>query len=388
MIDQRVSMLLIEDNPGDARLIVELIKEAIEFKCSIDVAVTLNEGSQKLDERSFDVVLLDLTLPDSNGLETYRHLSEKHPNAPVIVLTGMDDSEMALAAVKIGAQDYLQKTGLTGELLVKSIVFAIERKRAQIELVKLNDELEEKVIERTEELARALEEEKELGEMKSSFVTMASHEFRTPLSGILSATELIQKYNNLGVTDKQEKHLTRIKKSVRQLVNILNDFLSIEQIEQGKVEAHKAEFNLNHFAQEIVNDLSSITKENQKIVYNYSGDEEVYLDKKILHSVISNLLSNSIKYSDSQIDFSISVQNGLMSIEVIDYGIGIPLEDQKHLFSKFFRAKNATNIQGTGLGLNIVKSYIELMGGKISVDSIPGEKTNFTIKLPQSTHRQ
>jgi len=380
-------MLLIEDNPGDARLIVELIKEAIDFKCSINVAVTLKEGTEKLNQDHYDIILLDLSLPDSHGIETYINLSQKHPNIPVIVLTGLDDSELALKAVKIGAQDYLQKTGLTGDLLVKSIVFSIERKRAQIELVKLNDELEEKVAARTEELARALEEEKEVGEMKSSFVTMASHEFRTPLSGILTATELIEKYNKLDIKDKQAKHLNRIKKSVRQLVNILNDFLSIEQIEQGKIEANKADFNLNQFASELVNDISSITKENQEIVYSYIGDEEVYLDKKILTSIISNLLSNSIKYSDAQIDFTISVHNSIVNICVTDYGIGIPLEDQKHLFSKFFRAKNATNIQGTGLGLNIVKSYVELLGGEITLDSTPKVKTTFAIEIPISIYK-
>lgn len=262
-----------------------------------------------------------------------------------------------------------------------------QRKMAEEQLLKINEELENKVRERTLELTHALEKEKELNEMKSRFVSIASHEFRTPLSAILSSTSLVEHYVNPEQEEKRKKHIDRIKSSVRNLTSILDDFLSLEKLEQGKVEAHSTEFNLKEFIEDAIEEMEGMSKrKHQKFNYNYTGTEEVYQDKKILRNVLLNLLSNAVKYSPEgkEIHVSAEVKGGKAFFAVRDEGIGIPEEAQKKLFDKFFRAKNATNIQGTGLGLNIVKRYVELLDGTISFTSKENVGTTFTVEFPKT----
>lgn len=250
------------------------------------------------------------------------------------------------------------------------------------------EELEAKVKERTLELTRSLEREKVLSEMKSRFVSIASHEFRTPLSAILSSLALIETYSKEEQEEKRKKHIDRIKSSVRDLTAILNDFLLLDKAEQGKIEIFNEAFNLRDFAGDIAEEVSGMLKQGQEVILTYIGDEEIIQDKKILKSIFLNLLSNAIKYSpeDKMICFSIEIANSLVMVNVKDEGIGIPEEDQQNLFGKFYRAKNVTNIQGTGLGLNIVQKYVELISGAISFESKPGVGTIFRIEFPQNFH--
>jgi len=250
------------------------------------------------------------------------------------------------------------------------------------------DELEAKVKERTLELTQSLEREKELNEMKSRFVSIASHEFRTPLSTIMTSVSLIGAYNKEGQEEKRKKHIDRISSAVNNLTNILNDYLSLDKLGQGKVEIIKESFDLHRFASEIIEDLNGLLKPGQHIVLLHQGDAVVFQDKKILKNMFLNILSNAIKYSgeDQEILLSIEVSNNAVIIEVKDHGIGIPEEEQKQLFTKFFRAKNASNIQGTGLGLYIVSKYVELMDGVIGFSSIPDQGTTFTIEFPQNNY--
>jgi PAS domain S-box-containing protein len=262
-----------------------------------------------------------------------------------------------------------------------------QRKLAEEQLLKINEDLENKVKERTLELTYALEKEKELNEMKSRFVSIASHEFRTPLSAILSSTSLVDHYINPDQEEKRKKHIDRIKSSVRNLTSILDDFLSLEKLEQGKVEAHSSEFNLKEFIDDVIDEMDGMVKrKQQKVNFNYDGDEEVYQDKKILRNVLLNLLSNAVKYSPEgkEIHVSTVVKDGKVSVAIRDEGIGIPADAQKNMFDKFFRAKNATNIQGTGLGLNIVKRYVELLDGTISFTSKENIGTSFTVEFPKN----
>lgn len=262
-----------------------------------------------------------------------------------------------------------------------------QRKLAEEQLLKINEDLENKVKERTLELTHALEKEKELNEMKSRFVSIASHEFRTPLSAILSSTSLVEHYTTAEQEEKRKKHVDRIKSSVRNLTSILDDFLSLEKLEQGKVEAHSSEFNLKEFVADAIDEMDGMVKrKHQKVNFNYTGDEEVYQDKKILRNVLLNLLSNAVKYSPEgkEIHVTTEVKNGKAILAVRDEGIGIPDEAQKNLFDKFFRAKNATNIQGTGLGLNIVQRYVELLDGLIGFVSKENIGTTFTVEFPKT----
>ncbi len=273
------------------------------------------------------------------------------------------------------------------------------QKKNEIELSKLNHELEERVEKRTkalakaiddlaeskEELIKSLEKEKELNELKSRFVTTASHEFRTPLATILSSASLIEKYNEKEDESKRRKHLQRIQSSVNNLIEILNDFLSIGKLEEGVIRYKPEPLQVGDFVKTIINQNRAILKKDQKVNYHHiDGNHNAEADLQMFKNVILNLLSNAAKYSEEgqPIDITTEVINGIIELKVKDHGIGIPEKDQKHLFERFFRAKNAMNIEGTGLGLNIVKKYVELMHGSISFTSTLEEGTEFTIRIP------
>jgi len=262
-------------------------------------------------------------------------------------------------------------------LAVAFVTDITERKRT-------SEELEAKVKERTWELTQSLEREKELNEMKSRFVAMASHEFRTPLSAILSSLALAETYNKPDQEDKKKRHISRIKSSVKNLTVILDEFLSLDKVEHGKVELLKELFDLHEFAEDLTEEVNGMLKPGQKIDLVYTGQPTIVQDRKILRNIFLNLLSNAIKYSGEQQTVHLNVETGehLLRVMVRDEGIGIPEEEQKNLFNKFYRAKNATNIQGTGLGLNIVKRYVELLDGNISFISKANEGTTFTVDFP------
>lgn len=273
---------------------------------------------------------------------------------------------------------------LEGEMLAVAFITDITaRKRAEEDLKSLNEVLEQRVNDRTLRLSAALEREKELNEMKSRFVSMASHEFRTPLSAVLSSTSLIEQYNEAGQPDKCKKHIERIKSSVRNLTDILNDFLSLDKLEQGKIDIDKQPFDFNEFIRDTVEEVNNLLKPRQSIACYHQGERILYQDRKILRNVLLNLLSNACKYSEEgqEIILRTSIDRGAALIEVADHGIGIPEDEQKSLFNKFYRARNAINIQGTGLGLCIVRRYIELMGGHISFKSKKNEGTSFFVAL-------
>ena len=299
-------------------------------------------------------------------------------------------------------------------------------KKAEEKIRKLNEELEEKVIERTEELAsvvnkllntnkklqyeiqerksaenalrestkeiqKALEKEKELSELKSRFVSMASHEFRTPLSTILSSISLLSRYTESSQQEKRNKHITRIKSAVRNLNGILNDFLSLSKLEEGKIENNPLEFDIRELCPEVIDEMQGMLKDGQSIMHE--GLEEDILvkwDKRLVKNILFNLLSNAIKYSDEgkEIFLKERLEGDYVLFDIIDQGIGIPEADQAYLFTRFFRAANAMNIQGTGLGLNIVKRYIDLVGGSITFESQLNEGTTFTVCLPLHQNSQ
>jgi len=261
----------------------------------------------------------------------------------------------------------------------------------QILMVDLNITRKKKA---EEDMKRAYEKERQLNELKSRFVSMASHEFRTPLSTILSSSSLVEKYLDRAessdpavVKENTTRHLKRIKSSVGNLTSILNDFLSLDKLEQGKVEVKPTLFHIEKFAEELIEEIQGTLKKGQKIIYTHSGKTEVYIDKQMLKNILYNLISNAGKYSedDSKIEFASHLDKNGLTISVTDHGIGIPENDQMHLFERFFRAKNVTNIQGTGLGLNIVKRYADLIDAEVSFTSKEGKGTTFTITIDNSS---
>ena len=234
---------------------------------------------------------------------------------------------------------------------------------------------------------RALEKERHLNELKSRFVSMASHEFRTPLTSAMNSLTLLSKYIFVeGSEDKQERHVHRINSAILHLTNILNDFLSIDKLEEGKVAIHISEIDLPMFIEEAIEDMGGMQKTDQIINYNHEGLQLLSTDKMMLKTILNNLLSNAIKYSPngSIVTLDTSLDKDWFTIVVKDEGVGIPEEEQHQLFERFFRAKNVTEIQGTGLGLNIVKKYVEMVDGEISFVSENGEGTTFTIRIPNN----
>jgi PAS domain S-box-containing protein len=308
----------------------------------------------------------------------------------------------------------LSYTKIEGELMVMAFVSDItERKRAEEALKKSEEqlllyasELEKKVQARTEDLnstinalekevyvrkraedeaRKALERERELNELKSKFVSIASHEFRTPLSTVLSSAALIEKYNERKEKEKVTKHVQRIKSSVNHLTSILNDFLSLGKLEEGKIDLVNEPFSVPDFMTEVEEEIASTLKPGQKLAIDWRDmPREIYSDVRILRNILFNLISNASKYSEAGTTIFITCKNEGSNLAFIirDEGIGIPEEDQKHLFARFFRASNAGNIQGTGLGLNIVRRYVELLGGSISFASEYGKGSIFTVLIP------
>ena len=240
------------------------------------------------------------------------------------------------------------------------------------------------------DMINALNKERELNELKSRFVSMASHEFRTPLATVLSSVNLVIRHAENGNLESVAKHVGRIRNSVRNLTSILNDFLSLEKLEQGKVQFKPEEFSMCELARSVTEDIGGMTKDGQEVQLNCcpgvdscTSGKIKGLDPQLIRNILFNLLSNAIKYSkeNTVILLTIRIAERLI-ITVEDQGIGIPLEEQQHLLERFFRAKNATHIQGTGLGLNIVKKHVDLMSGTIGFKSIPEQGTTFEITLP------
>jgi len=303
-----------------------------------------------------------------------------------------------LAVSEVILNDRIIYTGIIHDLT--------DIKEAEQRLRLFNEELEEKVEARTNEIEKvinkllatnkvleereselkiALNAEKELNELKSRFVSMASHEFRTPLSTIMSSASLIGKYVNLEDNEKRTKHINRIKSAVNNLTGILNDFLSLSKIEEGKVILNFEQIELIELCDLVVDELKGLLKKGQKIQQSHNCKLNFISDKKIVKNILFNLLSNAIKYSgeNSIIECSITQDESNTLFKIVDKGLGIPENEQKNLFERFFRASNVENIQGTGLGLNIVRRYVHLLNGTIGFESILGQGTTFFVSIPK-----
>src|SRR5690606_15100519 len=227
--------------------------------------------------------------------------------------------------------------------------------------------------------------ERELGELKTKFLSLVSHEFKTPLSGILTSAVLASKYTEADQQEKREKHLKTIKSKVKYLNNILNDFLSIERIESGKTTYKFEVFPLSKVINEVVYNSNMLLKDGQRITYPENIDGIlINFDEKILELALTNLINNAIKYSSefSVIDVVVEQLENYLTIKIIDEGIGIPESEHKFIFNRYFRAENALLNQGTGIGLNIVKSHLESLGGKVVFKSVENQGSTFTIHCP------
>ncbi|AXP79521.1 Signal transduction histidine-protein kinase BarA [Mariniflexile rhizosphaerae] len=303
---------------------------------------------------------------------------------------------------------------INGESFVMALVIDISiRKQQELELLELNDQLEKKVSERTKTLSdtveelkivnkerdaeikkrieaqnkikNALKKEKELNELKTKFLSLVSHEFKTPLSGILTSAMLLSKYKLTEQQERRDKHIKTISDKVHYLNNILNDFLSIEKLDTGKINYKFSTFKISKIVNEVVYNANMLLKEGQEIKYPENIDDySMFQDEKIVELALSNLVHNAIKYSSENtlVDIQIKQNDKNTTFKIKDNGIGIPLNDQKNIFNRYFRAENALLTQGTGIGLNIVKSHLENLGGTISFTSEENMGSDFTFILP------
>ncbi|MHB8906256.1 MAG: PAS domain-containing sensor histidine kinase [Melioribacteraceae bacterium] len=282
-------------------------------------------------------------------------------------------------------------------------------KKAEEELHKYRNHLEDLVETRTKELDRtnkklqieiekekeiemmlqySLEKEKELNELKTRFISIASHEFRTPLTSILSSAELLKRYGKKWSEDKFNEHAEKIMSSIEYLTDLLDDVLTISRSESGKIVFNPLKIDLHLFCWDIIEELKFNEDKNHKLIFKYTADQEIFeLDPKLIRFILTNLLSNAFKYSPkgSKVEFLVFSTRDSVVMNVKDEGIGIPEEDRTHLFEPFYRTKNVGEIEGTGLGLSIVKRAVDLHNGAISYHSEIGKGTTFNIKLPRRT---
>ncbi len=274
------------------------------------------------------------------------------------------------------------------------IVYASElEKKVQTRTEDLNEtikKLENEVNERKkaeEEVRKLLVRERELNDLKSKFVSIASHEYSTPLSSVLSSNALIEQYKKKSDYEKIDKHTQSVRSSVNHLTSILNDFLSLGKLEEGKIEVEHQPVNLPMLFDDIREEMKPSLKEGQQILIDFKMDKDNFAtDSRILRNILFNLISNASKYSDVNKKILVGGSNDgeLLSISIRDEGIGIPELDQKYLFERFFRATNVSNIQGTGLGLTIVKRYVELLNGTLTFSSEQNRGSVFTVALSES----
>ncbi|MDZ7993497.1 MAG: hybrid sensor histidine kinase/response regulator [Nostoc sp. EfeVER01] len=382
VVSYSVKILLIEDNLASARLLQEFLKQAQSQEFTLVHVMRLGEALQELNQCNYDVILLDLTLPDSQGLSSLPPLIDRAPSIPIVVLTNTNDEELAIEAVRQGAQDYLVKRQVNVDVLVRSLRYAIERKQVLESLRTVNETLQTRVEERTAELVKA----NELNQFKSEFVSMLSHDIRNPLNTILLAAGLLQNQDERLTKEKKQNHLKMIRSAIKNMAKLLDEVTFIGKADSGNMGFEVICLDLEAFCRQMVDEVRLIANDKQlTLVFASFGQlNDALWDESLLRHILGNLLSNAIKYSlpGGMVRFELIGQEKAVIFRVQDWGIGIPQENQKRLFQPFRRADNVGNIPGTGLGLAIAKKCVDAHGGEIVVNSQVGVGTTFTVTLP------
>ncbi len=314
------------------------------------------------------------TFPVEVSLSTYIQNEERYVIAFVIDITKRKEIEENIV------QQQLQLEKVTDELRLLNADLELKVEQRTTILKEALQRLEESQT----EISQALDKERQLNEIKGRFVSMASHEFRTPLSTVLSSASLLDKYTAADDQEKRTRHIEKIKNSVKHLNNLLEDFLSMGKLDEGKIGIHLHEFDLAELIRDTIEEMNPALKSGQKVIFTCKDSYAITSDKNLIRNVLFNLLSNAIKFSEPSrpIHVTCVCKKNVAEVAVRDEGMGISKEDQEHLFSSFFRGKNVINIQGTGLGLHIVRRYIDLLKGSIKVESELGRGTTITFTIP------
>lgn len=334
----------------------------------------LNKNLQYVFVGGSEIQKLGYTTQDWVGHALFDKVSEEANAFAVPYLNRVFQGESVQFETRIKQSTYL----------VSAVPMIPDGKYINRALVVIQNITERKQAE--EEILRALTKQRELNEMKSKFVTIASHEFRTPLGTILSSADLAYQYHGLGDEENTAKHINRVKSSVKQLTEILNEFLQLGKIEEGAFQPSPTEFSLSECCEALMEEMNTLKKQGQEIIYTHEGNQDiVVLDRQHTRNILVNLLSNAIKYSPpgKRIWVKAFANKDHVEFQVKDEGIGIAEEEKAQIYDAFFRAHNASNIQGTGLGLNIVQRYLKLMKGTISMESELNKGSTFTVRIPQ-----
>lgn len=355
-------------------------KDGSIFPCFLSVSEVLLENKRIFTGIVHDITPLKLA---ESGLRDYATKLEE-TNRSLQLLS--KEHEKNLQRISELNQQLEERVDLrTRELAGAVRALELTNQSLENQIIE-NKEVEEELRKREQLLLEANAKANELNELKSRFISMASHEFRTPLSTVLSSLSLLNRYHQSGDEEKYTRHTQKIKAAVANLTELLDYFLSVEKLEEGKAQLEAEHFDLFQQMNDQINDMREIVKSGQSILFHTEHTTlPVFMDRKIARTIVQNLLSNAIKYSTEgkPITVKLSADENIVRLMVEDEGMGIPEDEQSKLFERFYRAKNAGNIQGTGLGLNIIKKYIELMGGSITFESELDKGTTFIVLLPK-----
>jgi signal transduction histidine kinase len=364
-----VQVLLVEDNPGDVRLLREMLKESNSLKFEVTQCSTLADASDHLAVATANIVLLDLGLPDASGLDAVKKLRTLSNRVAVIVLTGLDDENIATQALTEGAQDFLIKGKIGTHGLLRAIRYAIERQRMQVE----TDQIRKLQL-----------------QLRDEFISMVSHELRTPLTSIRGALGLINA-EALGKLPEKAKAMVQIAyQNSERLVRIINDILDMEKINSGGFEMRIGAVAVADFLQEALeaNHAYGVKYQVRFILEAAATGMQMAADPERLMQVMANLLSNASKFSSpgSPVRVRAFERDTFVRIEVEDYGTGIPESFRESVFEKFAQADSSSSrrFDGTGLGLSITRKLVQAMGGTIGFTTILDQGTTFYFELPRT----
>lgn len=394
-LHKQAIILVVDDNPTNLEILDHaLTQEGYKVRIEAEGLNVIKQARLSIP----DLILLDIMLPDLNGFEVCKQLKADPltEGIPVIFMTALADPVDKVKGLNLGAVDYITKPFQKEELLarvrghvqLRQLNKTLELQNQQ--LIELKNELENRVAERTAELSQALEKEKELNQLKSRFITMASHEFRTPLAIISSSSGILQNFSDRLSEKRKQEHLETIQNTIKHIIQVLDDVLMINQAEAEKIEVKLEPLDIIKFCRHLKEQIEASFSSHEIDFYIDLGDEIfnnyqlVLVDKKLLRQIITNLLTNAIKYSPDHnlVNFSLSRKDNQLIFKISDYGIGIPAADQIHLFEYFQRGSNVGTLPGTGLGLSIVKKCVDLHQGEIIFHSELGKGTVFTVILP------